>query len=216
MRAHGLSESEAIPFADHEDLAILFEALHVDSAVIMGLSMGGRIAVDFTLAYPEKVAGLVLAGPGLSGFGFNSDELQEYIDELTAAFQTSDFSEITETFTRWWCDGPYRDATQVDSLVRRRVLEMLSGSEQRWELGNLERNPALPATEGLRDIRTPTLALVGSIDMPDIHQIVDLVVERVPGATKVVIPDAAHMLNMEAPDEFNEVVLAFLEEIGNQ
>ncbi len=213
VRAHGLSRAEPVAFADHEDLRRLLVALRVERAVIVGLSMGGGIAVDFALAYPEMVAGLVLAGPGLSGFGYNSDELQEYIDELTAAFETKESSEIFETFARWWCDGPQRDASQVDLVVRQRVLEMLAGSEQRWEYAHFTEELDPPATEWLHQIRKPTLAISGSIDMPDIHQIVDLILERIPGAEKVVILDVAHMVNMEAPVRFNEAVLDFLERI---
>lgn len=47
--------------------------------------------------------------------------------------------------------------------------------------------------------------------MPDIHRIVDLIAERVPGAQKAVVSDVAHMVNMERPDEFNDLVLEFLE-----
>ncbi len=56
----------------------------------------------------------------------------------------------------------------------------------------------------------PTLAVVGSIDVSDVLEIVDIIAERVPGARKVVIPDVAHMVSMEKPEEFNRVVLEFL------
>jgi len=46
--------------------------------------------------------------------------------------------------------------------------------------------------------------------MPDIFGIVDLIAEQVPGTRKVVIPDVAHMVNMEKPQEFNDLVLEFL------
>ena len=146
-----------------------------------------------------------------SGFNSYSDELNDYIDELTAAAETNEFSQIIETFARWWCDGPSRESSQVDSLVRDRVLEMLNGSEQRWQLSSLTEYLEPPAIERLHQIRAPTLAIVGSIDMPDINTIVNMIVEQVPGAARVEIPDVAHMVNMEAPGEFNEIVLEFLE-----
>jgi pimeloyl-ACP methyl ester carboxylesterase len=213
VRAHGQSRADSVGFTDHEDLHDLMDTLNVERAVIVGLSMGGQIAIDFALAYPERVAGLVLVGPGMSGFAFESDELQEYIEELTAAFTSNEFSEITATFARWWCDGPQRDSTQVDPLVRHKVLEMLSGSRQRWEYANLAEYLDPPAIEWLRQIRAPTMAIVGGIDMPDIHSIVDLIAEQVPEAQKVVIPNVAHMVNLEAPKEFNEIVLEFLKSI---
>jgi len=49
--------------------------------------------------------------------------------------------------------------------------------------------------------------------MPDIHEIADLLLTADPNAEKVVIEGAAHMVNMEKPEEFNRVVLEFLEEL---
>jgi 3-oxoadipate enol-lactonase len=210
VRAHGLSQSDSVAFADHEDLLRLMDALHVPSAAIIGLSMGGGIATDFALAYPERVSALVLVGPGLSGYSFGSEELASYMEQLTAAFETGDFSAVTEIFARWWCDGPQRTPSQVDPAVRQKVLDMLAGSGQRWRYYDLARPLEPPALERLGDINVPTLAVVGSIDVSDILEIVDIIAERVPGARKVVIPDVAHMVNLEKPEEFNRIVVEFL------
>jgi pimeloyl-ACP methyl ester carboxylesterase len=210
VRAHGLSRSDSLAFADHEDLRQIMDALDVPRAAIMGLSMGGGIAADFALAYPERVSALVLVGPGLSGYSFQSEELASYVEELTAAFETSDSSAVTETFAKWWCDGPQRTPSQVDPIVRQKVLDMLAGSGQRWRYYNLAQPLEPPAIERLGDINVPTLAVVGSIDVSDVLKIVDIIVEQVPGARKVVIPDVAHMVSMEKPEEFNRVVLEFL------
>lgn len=210
VRAHGLSRSDSVAFADHEDLLRLMDALHAPSAAIIGLSMGGVIATDFALAYPERVSALVLVGPGLSGYSLGSEELASYIEQLTAAFETGDFSAVTEIFARWWCDGPHRTPSQVDPAVRQKVLDMLAGSGQRWRYYDLARPLEPPAFERLGDINVATLAVVGSIDVSDILEIVDIIAERVPGARKVVIPDVAHMVNLEKPEEFNRIVLEFL------
>jgi len=55
--------------------------------------------------------------------------------------------------------------------------------------------------------------VVGDLDMPVILKIVDLIEAQITGTKKVVIPGAAHMLNMEKPQEFNKVVLEFLENL---
>jgi len=62
----------------------------------------------------------------------------------------------------------------------------------------------------LSEIRVPTLVIVGSLDNPDIHRIVDRLARDVPGARKVVIEGAGHMVNMEEPARFSEIVLGFL------
>jgi pimeloyl-ACP methyl ester carboxylesterase len=210
VRAHGLSSADSVPFADHEDLDRLLEALAIDRATIIGLSMGGRIAIDYAVTHPEKAAALVLVGPGVSGYDFGTEEMNQYVEELTAAFLADDFSAVTEVFARWWCDGPQRTPDQVDPAVRRHVLDMLAGSGQRWRYYALEQNLEPPAASRLADIRAPTLVVLGSLDVPIIHDVADLIVHEVPGARLATISGVAHMVNMEKPDEFNRVVLEFL------
>jgi len=210
VRAHGLSRTDSMAFADHEDLHDLLAALDVPGATLIGLSMGGQIAIDFALTYPEMTRALVLVGPGLSGYPFDSESIEEYIGALTSAFESGGLAAASEIFTRYWCDGPEREPSEVDPAVRGKVLAMLEGSEQRWRYWQLSQQLDPPAFGRLAEIEVPTLAIVGSIDMPDVLRIVDLVAEQVPGARKVVIPDVAHMVNMEKPQEFNDIALEFL------
>jgi pimeloyl-ACP methyl ester carboxylesterase len=210
VRGHGLSRTDSVSFADHEDLHRLMVELEVPSATVIGLSMGGQIATDFALAYPEMVSALVLVGPGMSGHTFEDELLRAYMEELTAAFETGGFSAAIEVFARYWCDGPRREPSEVDPAVREKVLTMLAGSDERWRYWNLSRQLEPPASERLGEIKVPTLAIVGGIDMPVIDGIVDLIMGQVPDARKVVIPDVAHMVNMEKPGEFNDLVVEFL------
>ena len=209
VRAHGLSRADSLPFSDHEDLHDLMAALKIPNATLVGLSMGGQISIDFALAYPEMTRALVLVGPGMSGYPFDSPAIEKYVDDLTAAFQ-SGFPDAIEMFTRYWCDGPEREPSEVDPDVRSKVLEMLEGSEERWRYWQLNQQLDPPAYGRLNEIGAPTLAIVGGIDMPDVLGVVDRIIEQVPGARKVVLPDVAHMVNMEKPQEFNELVLEFL------
>jgi 3-oxoadipate enol-lactonase len=65
----------------------------------------------------------------------------------------------------------------------------------------------------LEKLRVPTLAIVGELDPPDFQEIAAAVAARVPGATKVVMPGAGHLANLE-PEQFNRVLLQFLRGTG--
>ena len=216
VRAHGLSQTEAGSWSDYEDLRALLDSLGIERAAIVGHSMGGRIAADLALAYPGRVSALVFMGPGLSGAPFGSDQIRAYSAELSQAlrgqsFGTREFSRLIEVLAHWWCDGPSRAPSAVDPAVRAKVLEMLAGSEQRWRLGDgSELEP--PAWGRLREIRAPTLAIAGALDVVDILEIVDAIAAQVSGARRVVIPGAAHAVNLEKPAEFEAVVRPFLAE----
>lgn len=82
-RGHGLSKAPSGTYSHHEDLKKLLDALKVERAAIMGLSMGGYIAIDFALAYPDRVSALVLVAPGLTGYDFESEALKKNSELLT-------------------------------------------------------------------------------------------------------------------------------------
>ena len=115
-----------------------------------------------------------------------------------------------------WVDGPGRTPDQVDPTVRervramqRRALELQLVHDQDYEQLLVD-DPAGRAA----DLRLPTLVAVGEHDVSDMQQIGDLLAARIPGATRVGIPGAAHVPNMERPAEFDRLVLGFLAEQG--
>jgi len=213
IRSHGRSNSDSVEFADYDDLYQLCQSLKIDQAIVMGLSMGGQIAIDFALQYPAKVAGLILVGPGLGGFNFDSPEVDEYIEKLTAAFGSNDFDAVNEVFAQYWCDGPQRTPDQVAPAVRGKVLEMLAGSTERWEHYQLVQYLDPPSITRLEEIKVPTLLVLGLLDMPVIFEVAQVVLERIPDARKVEIEGAAHMVNLDQPEVFNRAVSAFLAEL---
>jgi pimeloyl-ACP methyl ester carboxylesterase len=68
-----------------------------------------------------------------------------------------------------------------------------------------------PAVNRLAEIQVPTLVIVGDLDRPEIIEAADLLQLRIPRARRAVIPDTAHLPNMERPQGFNRVALGFLE-----
>jgi pimeloyl-ACP methyl ester carboxylesterase len=67
-----------------------------------------------------------------------------------------------------------------------------------------------PAIQRLGDIRAPTLIVVGELDTPDFRTIAETLERGIPGATKVTVRGVGHLVNLEAPDRFNEIVMEFL------
>jgi len=212
-RGHGRSSVQHGEYSHAEDLVALLDGLALNRAVLVGLSLGGRTAIDVAVAHPERVAGLVGVAPGMSGWRFSDPVLQANWQQQAEAARAEDLDGYVEWFLRSWTDGPKRTPDVVDPAIRERLRGLA--------LHNLERtaNAAGPlrevgAMERVAEIRAPTLALVGELDMSDIHGIVDLLVANVPGARKVVVPGVAHMVNLEAPEVFDREVDSFLAELG--
>lgn len=209
-RGHGLSKAPSGTFSHHEDLKKLLDEIKVSKAVIMGLSLGGYIAVDFALAYPERISALILVAPGLTGYELNSEPVKKYNELMTKSFLDEDLKMAVEYFQRAWTDGPARIPEEVNPNVREKVRQMAVGSIPSINVESREIRLEPPAADRLAEIHVPTLAVVGDLDMPDILEIVDLIEKNVQGAQKVVIKGVAHMVNMEKPEEFNRIVQDFL------
>ena len=211
-RGHGLSLSPFGEYRHYEDLAALMTGLGFERAHLVGLSMGCRLAVDLAIDHPERVKSLVLCSPGVSGTSFDSPESKAYLERIRAAFGRADFTQAAEEFVIAWCDGPHRSPEETPPAVRSRIQAMARAKLRpgRDQGQGFELDP--PAMERFGEVRAPTLAILGELDMPDIHRIVERIGAEVPGARVERIGGAAHMVNLEYPEEVNELVLGFLRE----
>ena len=214
VRGCGQSATPEAPFYHEHDLAALLRHLGGARAAVLGLSLGARIAVDFALAYPAQVTALLLAAPGLSGYEFVAPELKATEPALQAALQQGDRATAVDLTVRTWTVGPRRAPEQVEAAVRERMRRMLTANWAReWDRG-LMRDPEPPAITRLEAIDAPTLVIVGDEDVSDILTIADLLTTRIPGARQVVLPNVAHIPNLEQPAAFNRLVLEFLGGVG--
>lgn len=209
-RNHG--ESRGVPgqFAHYEDLAALLDGLNIEQAALVGLSLGGRTAIDFALAYPERVSALILASPGAGGADFESEALQENSRQMNQAFSDGDLARAVEYFQRSWTDGLHRSPADVDPEVRETVRKMASNTTENWKLECVSHDLEPPAIGRLAEIDAPTLVVVGDLDMPGILDIAAAVEENIEGSEVIMMSGVAHMVNLERPREFNEHVLGFL------
>jgi pimeloyl-ACP methyl ester carboxylesterase len=207
----GLYKADMPPFRLDDDVYELLRFLGIEKTYVMGLSMGGAVAIDFTLAHPEMVDALIPVAMGLSGFE-GDDSNKPLWMAIEAAYKAGELEEAAELSTRMWTDGPVRTPEQVDPAVRARVKAMTLSNYQRPDDLDASEPQELepPAAQRLAEIRVPTLIIVGDADVREILAIADTLLVGIKGAQKVVIPNTAHHLNMEKPQEFNSIVLNFL------
>jgi pimeloyl-ACP methyl ester carboxylesterase len=134
--------------------------------------------------------------------------------EMMAAIEQGDLALASELQNRIWVDGPFRQPEQVNPLVRQRAAEMnrIALTNGTWDKADARPLRPLdpPAAQRLNEIHVPTLIVAGALDHPEILRAAEVLTTAIPGARKMVIPDCAHMPNMEKPAEFNRAVLDFL------
>ncbi|MFG2210886.1 alpha/beta fold hydrolase [Streptomyces sp. NPDC048638] len=211
-RGHGLSSTVAGDWANHDDLCALLDALDVPSAVLVGLSHGARVALDTAVAHPERVGALALASPGISGRAFTDPFILEHIGAQVAAIGAPDGMErYVEHFLRMWVDGPHRGPSDVHPGLRERMRASAAATVEVHADGMGAGMPVEVGAAGrLSEIRVPTIVFDGDLDSTDIAANAHAITLAVPGARRIRIPAAAHMVNLENTVLFDRELWAFL------
>ncbi len=210
LRGYGRSFLPDGSFAYHEDIRVLIEALELAPIWLMGASFGAQVAVDFTLAYPSQVKGLVLIAPVVSGFK-PVKEVEKFNENEEALLEAGRLEDATELNLSMWVDGPYRAHDGVDPVIRKQVGEMQLHAFSHPEPDHVSLNRLNPpAIERLHEIQHPVLIISGALDVTEFVQLSELLAERIPTAKIIVVPGVAHMVSMEVPEKINQLVLEFV------
>ena len=204
----------AEPFAHVEDLEALLDGLGIHTAVLVGCSQGGRIAIDFAFAHPDRVAGLVLVSAAVSGAEWSEDYADD-VRHLVMAYEMAEENGDLETLNRVeahaWLDGPAEASGRVGGDLRKLFLDMNGIALAHARLSG-EAEPE-PVFDRIEEIEQPTLLVSGSLDWLQVRDRLDALEARMPNAFGVMIEGAAHLPSMERPDLFNPLLLGFLDQL---
>lgn len=206
IRGFGKSERPSTSFSHFEDLKGLFNYFGIKKANLVGVSMGGSIAIDFTLQYPELVNCLVLSGPSLNGYTPTIDEAskQRSLTGMSIAKKDDNFNQSIE----FMLDNPMWK--QSNQKSRQLLKNMFMDTSLKWELENLEKIISPPASERLSEITKRTLLIIGSEDSQPIKEVANVLESNINMMQKVEIYGTGHLPNLDKPDKFNKIALDFL------
>jgi pimeloyl-ACP methyl ester carboxylesterase len=210
LRGYGESSPISAPYSHVADLQRLIDRLGLQRPRVIAASLGARVAVDLALSVPDQFERMVLVGPALSGLRFEDPRVRTCWNLMEAAWDAGDVERVIELEIGLWIDGPSRAPGSVDAAVRERVREMQRRIYQMAPEDDPERDIDPPAAARLDRLALPLLVVVGEHDVQDIHRNCRLLAQQAPDARLTVMPGTAHLPSMEAPDEFNELALAFL------
>ena len=212
FRGFGRTGLEAGEFSHSDDVLELFDRLDLDHAVIVGASMGGRVALELAIRAPRRVDGLLLSAPGLPGHEW-SEVVQEFWRAEDEAMERGDIDAAVELNLTMWLDGPHRQQANVDDATRALVAEMQRTAIEHFllRLTDAIEQPAVgDLAARLGEVEPPTTVLVGDQDVSDLRDIATAISSSVSGATLHIVPDAAHLPSLEAPDVFNDLLRQLL------
>lgn len=193
-----------------EDIRVLLDQLGIPKTSILGCSVGGKLAIDFYLQYPERVDSLVLVSSGLNGWTKISAEKEEFDKVFTPYFQSFDKENISKLLTKAWVAGPFRQIDEISEEVSVLFAKMIDNSLSKERGTGRFHFPSYVAIDYLNKIDIPTLIITSEFDFPEYIEIANYLNSQIKHSKLISFQGAGHMLNMEKPKEFTEAVLNFL------
>ena len=195
-RGFGRSPDPAEAFFHHEDALAVLDHAGAESAHLAGASMGGYTALEVAAVAPERVLSVTVAAGAAGVLDPPPDLIAEW-DRVDALVEAGRFEKANELEMGLWASHPAARAAVADvnlELLRR----------QRDLPAPAELDP--PLTERLGEIRAPVLIVTGDADVPNAIAWAEHLAAAVADARLVRWPGAGHLLTLERPDEFADLL----------
>ena len=214
VRGHGMTEAPEDASAYSQDISVqdlhdVLVHLKIRRAAVGGLSMGGNIALNFALAYPQMVSKLIVAdtGAGSEQSGDWTTGSRAYAEacERRGMEAFADLACASPLFARYLATSPEAERFIRSCLMTHRARGLAHTARE-----VLIKRPTIYALEPrLRQLRVPTLLIVGEHDEPCLkpHR---FMADCIPGSTHLMLRGVGHLTNLEAPAAFNAAVKRFL------
>jgi pimeloyl-ACP methyl ester carboxylesterase len=213
-RGFGGSPAATSKFSPVRDLVALVDHLGMTRPLIVGPSMGGKVALDLALAFPDKVGALLLIAPGYSGMDYDhvpggkaTFERDETLSKAAAeAWAAGKVDEATEHLRQLWASALTGASLDLfRTMVRENAAEVFGERSGQFEIREGD-----PAAGRLEEIHVPTHILVGDRDNPAMPHCANFLARGIAGARVQLVPGADHLLNLSRPDAFDLAVREFV------
>lgn len=215
MRGYGYSspQEEGVQFTHVEDLIKMMDAFHIDRAHIVGLSLGGYVGTDMLGWFPERIETAILASGNIRpnpkpSIPMDELEIRKRNDEIIAVKRKG-----IETMKREWFNGLICSGGSNSDNIRKPLWNMI----YQWDAWQpLHKEPRVTAGEDAYSIlkenlpRVPVLIVEGKSEHNFFSSHPELL-NYLPQGTLAIIENAGHLVNMEQPEEFNKIMLDFID-----
>lgn len=196
LRGFGRSAAQdAAEFSHSDDLLAVMDARGIDRTTLVGLSMGGGIALNFALSHPERVLRLVLISPAMTGWEW-SDEWKALWRGVADAARAGDLALARQR----WFDHPMFVVLREDPALASELRRSIDGYHGRQWIRDRQRDE-LPDIDRLRTLAMPCMLLTGECDVADLRLIADVLEATAPDVRRIDYAGAGHMLHVERTAE---------------
>ncbi|WP_098465242.1 alpha/beta fold hydrolase [Isoptericola jiangsuensis] len=200
LRGFGASPLPHEPYADADDVAAVMDHVGMTSAVVVGNSHGGRVALELATLHPERVAALVLLSPALRGFDAGDERLARFGAREDALLTGGDVAGAVTLNVDTWL-GPAADAAARTTLttLQRRAFDVQLAAEADAAARGVEPGSARRVEVRPEALDVPTTVVAGRHDLPHFRAVADHLVATIPGARSRRLAWAGHLPCLEDP-----------------
>jgi len=209
LRGFGKSSlPDTIPYSHADDLSALLEFLKIDKVILVGHSLGGGVAIYYTLEHPKKVFALIVAEGGAPSK--TTLEKSNTLNRLRMpAIKIAQTEGVERGKNAWLNMEIYEPAMKNSKSVDK--LKLMTAEYSGWHWVNKDPQLIRILEENeLFQIKVPTLIMTGELSRFEYHDVMELIHTNISKSKIVLINKSGHMLNLENPDQFNREVLTFL------
>jgi 3-oxoadipate enol-lactonase len=204
QRGYGKSPQSTEAYSSIGDIGLLMKGLGIERATLVGASSNGGRAVAFALDHPDAVESLILVGPAIPGAPF-SKEFIALAMPFAQAIQNGDENAAHAVMESLVHLVKRDNSVALAEMRRLLALRKFAGGK------NFDA-PAQSILDKLPTVRKRTLVISGDSDHPNNLEHAKIAHERIPGASFVLMKNAAHLPFLEHPPEFAALVVDFLRE----
>ncbi len=212
LRGHGESDAPLWHYTleqSADDVRALLDHLEIQQALFVGLSMGAYILFAFYRKYAGRVKGLILADTKAQA---DTEEGKNGRFQLAQIAYKKGASAIADNMIPKLLSPA---TIQKNPDIVQQVRAMIEGNQISGIAGNLmamaERPNSVPL---LSQVTCPTQIIVGELDQATPLSDAKVMAEQIPHARLAIIPNAAHLANLEQPEAFNRIVGSFASDLG--
>jgi len=205
-RGHGRSAAPKGPYSLEQladDLYALLEHLKIDRPHYVGLSMGGMIGQTFALKYPGRLASMTLCD---TTSRYPAEAAPMWQERIRIAESKGMAPLVQPTLERWFTEGFRKNHAEKV----RPVAALIENTPVPGYVGCCNAIPKINVTSRLKELKVPTLVICGNDDPATPPAMAREIQENIPGARLTLIPQAAHLANIEQPEAFNRALAGFL------